>query len=301
MIVVSLLIVTLLFAIGACSTVVRAGRHRGRAQALLLAQGLAIGACDYLYGTWLFLSVYLRVVLAVLLAALAIRALVKSRSAVARPLPVVALRMLATVVALALIVLYYAGTEGSAKTLNLHAPFRHGRYLVFQGGKGLPTNAPHVAARGAIFAIDFVKLNAFGNRAHSVFSKDLNAYEIYGDTVYAPCDGVVEDTRDDNPDNIPPSRRRGPHNLNKVLINTGNAYIFLGHFRQGGVLVHTGDRLRAGDPIGLAGNSGSSLEPHLHIQAHERTGTGLPWYSEQPLLMTFDGKEYLLNEVMEVR
>ena len=43
-------------------------------------------------------------------------------------------------------------------------------------------------------------------------------------------------------------------------------------------------------------NSGFSLEPHLHIQVHARTGDGRPWYRQPPLLIAFGGRSYLLFE-----
>jgi len=66
------------------------------------------------------------------------------------------------------------------------------------------------------------------------------------------------------------------------------------------VFVKEGDKVITGQPLGLAGNSGFSLEPHLHIQVHARTNTGLPWYKEKPLLIEFDKKSYLLFDVISV-
>lgn len=74
---------------------------------------------------------------------------------------------------------------------------------MLQGGKGLPSNMFHITYRGAVYAIDIVKLNKYGNRASSVFSRNLTDYEIYADTIYSPCDGRILSTHDDNPDNIP--------------------------------------------------------------------------------------------------
>lgn len=84
--------------------------------------------------------------------------------------------------------LYFTGypLAWQRPTISLQLPFKQGRYLVFQGGRGLPANAFHVAARGAVYAIDLVKLNRFGNRAKAIFSKNLADYETFGDTVYAP-------------------------------------------------------------------------------------------------------------------
>jgi hypothetical protein len=181
----------------------------------------------------------------------------------------------------------------------LSLPFKHGKYLVFQGGKGLPTNVFHYKLRGAVYAMDLVKLNKWGNRANSIFSTRLEDYVTFNDTVYSPCAGIVLKTQDDNEDNIPPVRKRGPSNTNQALIEADSFYVFMAHFRQGHVFVKEGDQVQAGQPIALAGNSGFSLEPHLHIQVHAKTDKAIPWYKEKPLLIEFDGKSYLLFEEID--
>jgi murein DD-endopeptidase MepM/ murein hydrolase activator NlpD len=72
----------------------------------------------------------------------------------------------------------------------------------------------------------------------------------------------------------------------------------MGHLKQNAVFVKEGDKVVTGQPLGCAGNSGFSIEPHLHMQAHEKTNNGMPWYRERPLLMEFDGKSYLLFEII---
>ena len=124
--------------------------------------------------------------------------------------------------------------------------------------------------------MDIVKLNNAGNRANSVFSTRLDDYAIFQDTIYSPCTGIVKHVATNNPDNIPPIRKRGPTNTNHVLLETNDMYVFMGHFSFGKVFVKEGEKVEAGQPLGLAGNSGFSIEPHLHIQAHENTHRGLP-------------------------
>jgi murein DD-endopeptidase MepM/ murein hydrolase activator NlpD len=63
--------------------------------------------------------------------------------------------------------------------------------------------------------------------------------------------------------------------------------------------VHEGERVAVGQPLGLAGNSGMSIEPHLHIQAHAKTFKGLPFYKEPQLLVLFNSREYRLFEEMK--
>lgn len=261
---------------------------------------LALGAFVYLYGTWLYLSVWARYAFGVLLLLTWFLGWMRGRKRsererVRRP----AGNLVLATLLLVLCGLYFTGSTGSASGVaELSFPLHHGRYCVFQGGRGLPTNAFHVSSRNAIYAIDLVRLNSFGSRASTMFSTRLEDYAIFGDTVFAPCAGQITGARDENPDNTPPERKRGPSNLNAVTISTPTFHVFIGHLKQRGVFVREGDVVEEGDPIGLVGNSGMSIEPHLHIQAHKNSGDGRPWYSEEPLLIKFDGEEYRLFEVI---
>ncbi|HET7436331.1 MAG TPA: hypothetical protein VFN10_16595 [Thermoanaerobaculia bacterium] len=69
-------------------------------------------------------------------------------------------------------------------------PLRHGTYLVEHGGSTPPTNI-YAAIQQQHFAVDLVKLNAWGMRAHGIVPSDPKAFAIYGEPVYAPCDGSV--------------------------------------------------------------------------------------------------------------
>ena len=50
-----------------------------------------------------------------------------------------------------------------------------------------------------------------------------------------------------------------------MIIDHGNGeFSFLAHMKMGSVRVKTGDTVKAGQVIGLLGNSGNSDAPHLH-------------------------------------
>jgi len=265
---------------------------------LLFAVSLGFMVC--LYGAWYLLSVYLQFVSWSLTVGLAARAAVRPKPEVAGIKKRRGLYIAGSALCILLIVLYHTGTKQAKYSVNLHFPLKHGKYLVMQGGKGLPTNLFHYSYRGASFAMDLVELNKWGNRANTIFSRNLDDYCTYGDTVYAPCSGRVLRMHDDNPDNVPSVRKRGPTNTNQVVIAADSYYVFMAHLQQHKVFVREGDSVAVGQPVGLAGNSGFSLEPHLHIQAHMRSGQGVPWYSEPQALILFDGEEYLLNETVKV-
>lgn len=53
---------------------------------------------------------------------------------------------------------------------------------------------------------------------------------------------------------------------NYVILDCGGVYPLYAHLRRGSVRVRPGQRVAAGEPLGAVGNSGSSLQPHLHFQ-----------------------------------
>lgn len=76
----------------------------------------------------------------------------------------------------------------------------------------------------------------------------------------------------------------GPGRLlgNHVVIEAApGVYALVAHLRKGSIAVAVGDRVRAGQPIAACGNSGSSTEPHVHLQLMDRPGVllaaGLPF------------------------
>ncbi len=138
----------------------------------------------------------------------------------------------------------------------------HRRSLIPVGG------APSIAQR---FAIDWVKLND----SNTTFVGDRLKNESYfaeGNDALAVADGRIVAVKDSIPENVPGVTSRAvPITLetvggNHVIIDIGNGYhAFYAHLKPGSIRVHVGDRVRRGQVIGLAGNSGNSSEPHLHF------------------------------------
>ena len=93
-----------------------------------------------------------------------------------------------------------------------------------------------------------------------------------GATICAARSGVVTDVMD-------ASDRGGLHekylsDWNYVVIrHTDSSTAIYGHLKQHGALVHSGDSVRAGQPIALSGNTGYSAFPHLHFQVWDKNGT----------------------------
>ncbi|NIG57666.1 M23 family metallopeptidase [Chitinophaga sp. Cy-1792] len=298
MIIYALLGMTLLLAFLSLRFVWLAGKRPPGVSFSYLFLGIGLGTFVYLFGTWVYLSIYAGYLFGVLFLLDLLAVFIRKKSPHTPPARwKVRANLGLAVLLLTLNLLYFTGTTGKPAVIELSFPFRGNRYYVLQGGKGLPTNVFHFSLRGAIYAMDIVKLNRFGGRADKVFSRNLPDYEIFGDTLYAPCNGRVVRAYSNNPDNIPPNMKRGPKNTNQVLLETDSCYIFMGHLRMNSVLVHDGDEVVTGQPLACIGNSGFSTEPHLHIQVHKKQGD-IPWYLGTPLYIHFNGKGYLLNDVI---
>lgn len=57
---------------------------------------------------------------------------------------------------------------------------------------------------------------------------------------------------------------------NYVIIRGDDFYVFLAHMQQYSLEVDEGDTVNKGDIIGIVGNSGVTLEPHLHFQLFDQ-------------------------------
>jgi murein DD-endopeptidase len=136
------------------------------------------------------------------------------------------------------------------------------------------------------FAIDWVELNPDG-KTYQGDAADNKNYRAYGAEIHAVADGLVTQTKDGIPQNIPNQPLVVPITLetiggNHVIMEIGNGiYAFYAHMQPGSVRVKVGDKVRRGQVLGLLGNSGNSTEPHLHFHisnANSELGSeGLPY------------------------
>src|SRR5690606_38036386 len=108
--------------------------------------------------------------------------------------------------AAALLVAAAAGTRppAGAPVVALAAPLRGGTYLTANGGSAslvsthvMTLDEPRFRrARGQSYGVDLVRINRAGFRASGLMPRDPAKYLIYGDTIVAPCDGVVVSATD---------------------------------------------------------------------------------------------------------
>lgn len=106
-----------------------------------------------------------------------------------------------------------------------------------------------------------------------------------GIAVLAAAGGIVRNTRDGIPDHgIEGWRKSGAQGKelgNAVAIVHGGGWETLyGHLRRGSVAVNPGDRIAAGQHIGLIGLSGKTEFPHLHLQVQHNGNVVDPFNGE---------------------
>ncbi|WP_371156475.1 M23 family metallopeptidase [Jannaschia sp. 2305UL9-9] len=94
-----------------------------------------------------------------------------------------------------------------------------------------------------------------------------------GVPVLAPAAGIVRGVRDGMQDRIMTDRAEvaGRECGNGVAIDHGDGWeTQLCHLARGSVSVAAGDRVAAGDPVGLVGLSGATQFPHVHLSVRHR-------------------------------
>lgn len=118
-----------------------------------------------------------------------------------------------------------------------------------------------------------------------------------GTIVCAARDGVVNASRKDSD-----AGGLKPENLadgNYVTIrHADGSTAWYWHLEKDGVMVNTGDTVKAGQPIGMSGNTGYSAFPHLHfeVQGYDAEGkyVQLPtrFYTQKGVIYLRPGKFY---------
>lgn len=183
-------------------------------------------------------------------------------------------------------------TPVDGRTLpTLSAPLLGERYIAADGCCDavrhtraiLPVNgSTYVAQR---YAIDYEQADD-QDRIFTGDPRDPASYVIFGREVRAVADGTVVGTRNDLPEQTPGTY---PTDIpldeadgNFVVLDIGDGFfVNYAHMQPGSVSVKLGDRVETGDVIGLVGNSGNSVAPHLHLHvmnaASPLASQGLPY------------------------
>ncbi len=150
------------------------------------------------------------------------------------------------------------------------------------------------------FAVDWIKVDETG-LSYKGDPKKNESYYAYRQPISAVSDGRVVAIKDGILENTPTAKEMavtitldtigGNYVIQEV---SSGVYAFYAHLIPGSLKVKVGDTLKAGDAIGLLGNSGNSTEPHLHFQlinqANPLHGEGLPFVLKNFIRKDFDMK-----------
>lgn len=130
-------------------------------------------------------------------------------------------------------------------------------------------------------------------------------FRIWGKKIYAMADGVIKGFNNNVPNNPKPGEQADWDDYehggagNHFYIQHGDVIALYAHMQKGtlnSVFMQVGKTVKKGDFLGLAGNSGSSSGPHLHI--HIRKETDIESGPFRPLLFNEGftiGKSKLAN------
>ena len=130
-------------------------------------------------------------------------------------------------------------------------------------------------------------------------TEDPQRFVGFGRPVTAPVAGVIASVHDGEPDvrvhrspvaYLPfaltqPQRARrrlvGLAGNCVVIAPSSGGFAVIAHLMRGSVTVETGEWVPVGQPIGRVGNSGNSIQPHVHLQVSDtvdsRAARGLPF------------------------
>ena len=151
----------------------------------------------------------------------------------------------------------------------------------------MPVNGKLVISQR--YAIDWEKLND-EDRIFVGDPQDVNSYFCYGEEILAVSEGRVVAAVDKYDDQVPGEFPVGipfdEADGNYVVIDLDNGnYAFYAHMIKGSLAVEVGDFVTRGQVIGLVGNTGNTIAPHLHF--HMMSG---------PSTFGSDGVPYMIYE-----
>lgn len=143
---------------------------------------------------------------------------------------------------------------------------------------------------GSTYAIDLIGVDGRGRSAPwgwraAAATEPPERFAGFGRTLLAPVGGRVVAVHDLEVDHA--AYRSAPAGLafllgqgrrvrsgaigiagNHVVIamSEHGPFVLLAHLRRGSARVRSGERVAAGEPVGECGNSGNSVQPHVHLQ-----------------------------------
>ncbi len=191
----------------------------------------------------------------------------------------------------------YFGTRLNGPAMDLESPLWDGNYYVVEGGNSPLINQYHVFPDAPFkYSLDFVKLDAAGKRAAGFYPDELDRYEIFGEKIYSPIEGVVSGAVDSLPDYGPSLTDTSLATSwgNWLTIRNGVRNVTIAYIQQGSLKVSIGDSVSSGQFIARVGSSGATPEPKLHMRAFVDDDSSAWGTRGKPI--TIDGEFYTKND-----
>ena len=164
------------------------------------------------------------------------------------------------------------------------------------------------------YGCDFQLVDSAVSILPNPFPDTISNDMFYGHSqdILAVADATVAAVIDSIPENVPQAngeiRMAVPLTTRTVSGNLvtldlgGGRFAFYAHLRPGTIRVRPGQAVRKGDVIGLLGNSGNSVGPHLHFQVGNtpslNSSVGMPYVFDS---WTFAGRRALETKTRTVR
>ncbi len=135
------------------------------------------------------------------------------------------------------------------------------------------------------YAVDWEQMDASGH-IYTGPREKLESYAIFGQPALAVANALVVSVIDGQPEQTPGSY---PTNIaldaadgNSIILDLGEKrYALYAHLQPGSIKVHRGEKVHLGQVLGLVGDSGNSIVPHLHFQVTDGPSSlasnGLPY------------------------
>jgi len=133
--------------------------------------------------------------------------------------------------------------------------------------------------------VDWEQTDA-GGRIYVGPRAKLESYAIFGQPVLAVADAVVvlviDGEPEQTPGNYPTNIALDKADGNMVILDLGTHRCALyAHMQPGSIKVRSGEKVHLGQVIGLVGDTGNSIVPHLHFQVTDGpsslSSNGLPY------------------------
>ncbi len=156
-----------------------------------------------------------------------------------------------------LIFIPYPDNANVSDAITLSVPVKGEAVLL--GGKDYKTHAVWPSER---YAYDILE------QPYDTGNADLQSYGIYGKEVYAPIKGKIIEIHDGEED-IAPNVENFTSLLGNYIymrIEKTGTYLIFAHLKKDSISVKVGDIAEVGTLLAQVGNSGTTSEPHLHLQ-----------------------------------